>query len=162
MNTFEVRLMHNEAIFSCSGDGFRIHQVFFDFDYSKMFDIVVKSNIGEIIIYFNKAPLFYINDNGVSISPNIYNQEVIKTLKIFKDGVYLNEPWLIIGVYEDGTNYFLCQQSEDCNSWEFDFDHEAIAFFSQDEVEMELRRQQESDMDWFIGIEAHPISYFAS
>lgn len=158
----EIQLNHGETIISFDGNGLTFHEGFYDPDISKYFEVNLFSMTGTMEIVFKEIAIAQIRQKGFKVLPGIYDPIVFKALKVFGDGFYMNEPWVIAGTGQDGTNYFLCKQSEYCVSWESDIENESVTLFSLHKAEKELRRQQEADMDWFATIEARPISYFAS
>lgn len=161
--TTEIKLNHDEIIISFDGDsGLKFHKGFYDPDISKYFEVNLSSMTGNMDIAFKEKAIARISEKGFALLKGIHDPLVFNALKVFEDDVYLNEPWVIVGVDDKDCQYFLCLQDQGLNSWESDIDSEAITLFSQEVAEMELQRQEEADREWFKSISAHPISCFAN
>lgn len=157
----EIQLNHGETIISFDGNGLTFHEGFYDPDISKYFEVNLFSMTGTMEIVFKEIAIARIRQKGFKLLQGIYNPEVFKALKVFGDGFYMNEPWVIVGTEANGTNYFLCkQESEYCVSWASDIEDESVTLFSLHKAEIELKRQQQADMDWFKSLSAHPVSHF--
>jgi hypothetical protein len=158
--TTEIQLNYGETIISFDGNGLTFHEGFYDPDISKFFEVNLFSMTGTMEIVFKEVAIARINEKKAVLLRGIYAPDVFNALKVFKDGVYINEPWIIVGVEEDGSNHFLCKQNEYCAAWDCDVEHESVTLFSQKDAEIELQRQKEADMDWFKSLSAHPVSQF--
>jgi hypothetical protein len=161
----KIKLNHDETIITFDNGLLFFHPGFYDPDISKYFEVNLSSMTGTMEIVFKEVAIARINQEKSVLLRGIYAPDVFNALKVFKNGIYLNEPCVVVGLKDTGitkTNYFLCKQSQDCDSWESEFENEAVTLFSLQDAEIELQRQKEADMDWFTTLSVQPISYFAN